>query len=68
MHSWLPDWFKPLIVILLLLPLILLVFSKRAKPKEKLLWALAIVWASWLGWILYVLLAPLAKPEQVTED
>lgn len=42
-----------------LLPIALILVSRRASNLEKLLWILAIIFLSWFAWILYFLLAPL---------
>jgi hypothetical protein len=42
-----------------LLPIILILGSKKTNGAEKLLWILAVVFVSWFAWILYLLLAPL---------
>ncbi len=48
----LPVWVAPILLIL---------GSDRTSGLEKLLWVLAVVFRSWLAWIFYALLAPLAE-------
>jgi hypothetical protein len=42
-------------------PILLILGSDRTSGLEKLLWVLAVVFVSWLAWIFYALLAPLAE-------
>jgi hypothetical protein len=42
-----------------LLPIVLILRSKKTNGAEKLFWLLAVIFVSWFAWIFYVLLAPL---------
>jgi hypothetical protein len=44
-----------------LLPLFIIISSKKTSGSEKLAWILAVVFISWFSWIFYVLLAPIKK-------
>lgn len=44
-----------------LLPLIIILFSRKTAGSEKLAWILAVIFISWFAWIFYLLLAPIKK-------
>jgi hypothetical protein len=44
-----------------LLPLILIISSRKTTGSEKLAWILAVIFISWFAWIFYLLLAPIKK-------
>jgi hypothetical protein len=44
-----------------LLPILLILGSRKTSGAEKLLWILAVVFVSWFAWILYLLFAPLGE-------
>jgi len=43
------------------LPIWLVLGSRRTTGREKFAWVLAIVFISWFAWIFYLLLAPIKK-------
>jgi hypothetical membrane protein len=45
----------------LLLPILVIVGSKRVSKSEKLGWILAVIFISWFAWIFFLLLAPESK-------
>lgn len=45
------------------LPIILIARSHRTTGWEKLAWILAMFFFSWFSWILYLLIAPVHRPE-----
>ncbi len=45
------------------LPVLLILRSRQTTGVEKLLWVILILFFSWFSWILYLLIAPVAKPE-----
>ena len=54
----------PLLLIVLLalawiLPISMIVTSKKTSGGEKLAWVLAVIFVSWFAWIFYMLLAPI---------
>lgn len=44
-----------------LLPILIIVSSRKTTGSEKLAWILAVLFISWFAWIFYLLLAPLKK-------
>jgi hypothetical protein len=44
-----------------LLPLIIILLSRKTTGSEKLAWILAVIFISWFAWIFYLLLAPIKK-------
>ncbi len=44
-----------------LLPLIIILLSRKTTGSEKLAWILAVIFISWFAWIFYILLAPIKK-------
>lgn len=46
------------------LPVILILRSRKTTGVEKLVWVVLIFFFSWFSWILYLLVAPVAKPEE----
>ena len=42
-----------------MLPIVLIIGSKKTSGAEKLFWILAVVFVSWFAWIFYALFAPL---------
>lgn len=50
-----------LIGILWILPIWLILRSRRTSGREKFAWVLAILFISWFAWIFYLLLAPVKK-------
>ena len=48
-------------LIIWLLPVIIILSSKKTSGTEKLAWILAVIFISWFAWIFYLLLAPVKK-------
>ncbi len=48
-------------LIIWLLPIIIILSSKKTSGTEKLAWILAVIFISWFAWIFYLLLAPVKK-------
>jgi len=44
-----------------LLPLIIILLSRKTTGSEKIAWILAVIFISWFAWIFYLLLAPIKK-------
>lgn len=44
-----------------LLPIIIIMSSRKTTGREKLAWILAVIFISWFAWIFYLLLAPIKK-------
>jgi len=44
-----------------LLPIFIIIGSRKTTGREKFAWILAVVFISWFAWIFYLLLAPLKK-------
>ncbi|HAJ99233.1 MAG TPA: hypothetical protein DCM62_04335 [Bacteroidales bacterium] len=44
-----------------LLPILIILGSRKTTGREKFAWILAVVFISWFAWIFYLLLAPLKK-------
>jgi hypothetical protein len=44
-----------------LLPLVIILLSRKTTGSEKLAWILAVIFISWFAWIFYLLLAPIKK-------
>jgi len=51
-----------LIAFIWLLPVLLIIRSKKTNGAEKLVWILLIFFFSWFSWLLYMLVAPVGKP------
>lgn len=47
--------------LLWLVPILLIVGSKKVSGTEKMAWILAIIFISWFAWVFFWLLAPLSK-------
>ena len=43
------------------LPLLVIVSSRKTTGGEKIAWLLAVIFVSWFAWIFYLLLAPIKK-------
>lgn len=52
-------------LVIWLLPVLIVASSSRVTGKEKLAWILAILFISWIAFIIYLLIAPI-KQEQTT--
>ena len=50
-----------IILIVWLIPIMTIVFSRKTTFSEKLAWILAVLFISWFAWIFYLLLAPVKK-------
>lgn len=48
-----------LIVFIWLLPLLIIISSRKTTGGEKIAWILAVLFVSWFAWIFYMLLAPI---------
>lgn len=44
-----------------ILPLLVIMSSRKTTKSEKIAWLIAVIFISWFAWILYLLLAPLKK-------
>lgn len=44
-----------------LLPILIILSSRKTTGGEKFAWVLAVLFISWFAWIFYMLLAPLKK-------
>lgn len=44
-----------------LLPLLMIISSRKTTGSEKLAWVLGVIFISWFAWIFYILLAPIKK-------
>ena len=53
--------FLGLIGFIWMLPLLLIISSRKTTGGEKLAWVLAVIFISWFAWIFYFLLAPIKK-------
>jgi uncharacterized protein with PQ loop repeat len=54
-----------LIAFIWLLPVLLIIRSKKTNGAEKLVWILLIFFFSWFSWLLYLLIAPVGeKPKR----
>ncbi|MBO1256276.1 PLDc N-terminal domain-containing protein [Alteromonas sp. 5E99-2] len=47
--------------IIWLIPVVMILVSKRSEGGEKAAWILAVIFISWFAWIFYLLLAPLTS-------
>jgi len=45
-----------------IIPIIMLVKSKRTSGSTKVLWLLAVIFISWFAWLGYILLVPRTQP------
>ena len=50
-----------LIAFIWLLPVLLIMRSKKTNGAEKLVWILLIFFFSWFSWLLYLLIAPVGE-------
>ena len=50
-----------LIAFIWLLPVLLIIRSKKTNGAEKLVWILLIFFFSWFSWLLYLLIAPVGE-------
>ena len=59
----LPQLLLLLIVVglLWLLPVLIILFSRKTSGSEKIAWILAVFFISWFAWVFYLLLAPIKK-------
>ena len=53
-------------VVVWLLPILLILRSRKTNGAEKLFWLLAVLFVSWFAWIVYVVLAPIGDKRSVT--
>ena len=44
-----------------ILPLLVIMNSRKTTKSEKIAWLIAVIFISWFAWILYLLLAPIKK-------
>ncbi len=44
-----------------LLPILIILLSRKTTGGEKIAWVLAVIFISWFAWIFYSLLAPIKK-------
>lgn len=44
-----------------LLPILVIIISKKTTGREKIAWVLAVIFISWFAWIFYLLLAPIKR-------
>jgi len=44
-----------------MLPVLMIVLSRKTSGSEKLAWILAVFFVSWFAWIFYLLLAPIKR-------
>ena len=49
------------VIFIWLLPVLIIVSSKKTSGREKLAWLLAVFFISWFAWIFYMLIAPIKK-------
>ena len=54
-----PLLFIVLLALAWILPISMIVTSKKTSGGEKLAWVLAVIFVSWFAWIFYMLLAPI---------
>jgi len=47
-----------------LLPLFVIISSRKTGGGEKLAWVLAVLFVSWFAWVFYMLLAPIKNPRR----
>lgn len=50
-----------LVIFIWLLPILVIMSSRKTTGGEKLAWILAVIFISWFAWIFYMLLAPIKK-------
>ncbi len=50
-----------LAIFIWLLPILVIMSSRKTTGGEKLAWILAVIFISWFAWIFYMLLAPIKK-------
>jgi len=44
-----------------LLPILVILSSRKTTGREKLAWLFAVIFISWFAWVFYLLLAPIKK-------
>ncbi len=49
-----------LVILIWLLPIVLILKSRKTSGAEKLFWLVAVLFVSWFAWILYMFLAPIS--------
>ena len=49
------------ILFIWVLPLLIIMSSKKTTKSEKVAWLIAVIFISWFAWIFYMLLAPIKK-------
>ncbi len=49
-----------LFILIWLLPIVLILKSRKTSGAEKLFWLVAVLFVSWFAWILYMFLAPIS--------
>ena len=54
-----PLLFFAILGIVWLVPILIIVSSKKTSGGEKVAWVLAVIFVSWFAWIFYMLLAPI---------
>jgi len=52
-----------IIAFIWLLPLLIIISSRKTTGGEKIAWLLAVIFISWFAWIFYALLAPIKKKD-----
>ena len=50
-----------LVIFIWLLPILVIMSSRKTTGGKKLAWLLAVIFISWFAWIFYMLLAPIKK-------
>lgn len=48
-----------------LLPILVIIISKKTTGREKIAWVLAVIFISWFAWIFYLLLAPIKRKNKI---
>jgi Bacterial SH3 domain len=56
-------FFVVVIGFLWLLPILIIISSRKTTVGEKIAWVLAVIFISWFAWVFYMLLAPIKKKE-----
>lgn len=49
------------VALIWLLPILVIVSSKKTTGAEKIAWLVAVIFVSWFAWIFYALFAPIKK-------
>jgi hypothetical protein len=52
-----------IVILAWLLPILVIISSRKTTSGEKLAWVLAVLFISWFAWIFYMLLAPIKKKD-----